>query len=140
MRLTTLDIKRIRRLRYRDGLTARETAAIIGCNVSTVLRYAPGRIGKVPNDKLRAAFERSPMTASDVARSMGWTCRVGGGSTCADSGRVKRALGIYPNVSGSHGGRSYGRMIDAETAGLIAEALGLMAWEVMPDDDEQAAA
>lgn len=141
MRLTTLDIKRIRRLRYRDGLTIPATAAIIGCNISTVWRYAPGVIGKVPNDKLRAAFEASPMTASDVARRMGWTCppRRAGGRPRADSSRVKRSLGINPNVS-PRGTRSYSRTIDAETAGLIAEALGLMAWEVMPDDDEQVAA
>lgn len=139
MRLTTLDIKRIKRLRYRDGLTIEQTAQAIGCGITTIKQYAPGHIGKVPNDKLRAAFEKSGQTAADVARRMGWMCRLGNGGTCADVTRVKRTLGLLPEVNGK-GHRSTRRLIDAETAGLMAEAIGLMAWEVMPDDDERVAA
>jgi transcriptional regulator with XRE-family HTH domain len=132
VRLTPLDVKRIRKLRYRDGLTSPQVAKIIGCDESTVRYYAPGRIGKVPIDKLRAAFEASGLTAAEVARRMGWF-----DGRCADSARVKRALGIYPSIS--NGRRSPRRMIDAETAGLLAEAIGVMAWEVMPDDEQEAA-
>lgn len=134
MRLTPLDIARIRKLRYRDGLMQREVAEIIGCDVKTVWRYAPGHIGKIPNDKVRAAFEASRLTAAQVARRMGWMCAPGK----ADGARVKRALGILPDSYGP-GIRSTRRLIDAETAGLLAEAIGVMAWEVMPDDEQEAA-
>lgn len=145
MILTTLDLKRMRSLRYEDGLSAAATAAIIGCGVSAVYRYAPGRPGKVPNDKLREAFERSGITAAEVARRMGWvhasTWQRADGTKCpdvSDSSRVKRALGIMSDING-RGVRSIRNLIDAETAGLMAEALGLMAWEVLPDDEQMAA-
>lgn len=132
MRLTPLDIKRIRKLRYRDGLTIPATAEIVGCSEATVWHLAPGRPGKVPLDKLRGAFDASGLTATEVARRMGWL-----DGRSPDGARVKRALGIYPSIS--RGRRSPRRLIDAETAGLLAEAIGVMAWEVMPDDEQEAA-
>jgi hypothetical protein len=129
MKLTTLDIERMRKLRYQDGLSSPKTAEIIGCSPSAVRRYAPGRPGKVPNDKLRAAFLASGHSAAEVARRLGWTYartwqRANGTRvpyTGADGARVKHALG-------------------AETADLMAEAIGVMPWEVMPDEDDREAA
>lgn len=147
MILTMLDIKRIRELRYGDGLSCREVAEVVGCSESTVNSHAPGQPGKVPNDRLRAAFDRSGITAAEVARRMGWTHtstwkRANGmkGQTfdVGDSARVKRTLGIMSDISG-RGIRSTRTMIDAETAGMMAEVLGLASWEVMPDDELVAA-
>jgi hypothetical protein len=40
-------------------------------------------------------------------------------------------LGILPTVAG-HGGSQFRRMIDAEVAEILAEAIGVAPWEVMP--------
>lgn len=131
--LTPEQVARIRELRA-DGHTAPQVAAIVGCSRAAVWHHAPGRVGKVPVAPLREAFLRSPHTAADVARALGWWA---GG--WADSSRVKRTLGLLPDISGTTGNVSYRTLADAETVGRIAEALGLMAWEVLPDDEEQAA-
>lgn len=133
MRLTTLDVKRIRKLRYNDGRTQTEVAKIIGCSQFTVHRYAPGYVGKVPNDKVRAAFIASGKSASEVARHLGWYS-----GRSVDSSRVLRTLGLRADTNGQ-GRRSARSLIDAEVAALMAEAIGVMPWEVMPDDDEVAA-
>lgn len=126
--MTTTDVARIRELRYMDGLSGPAVAKIVGCSTSTVRKYAPGQPGKVPNDKLRAAFVASGLSASEVARRVGWWA----GS--ADGARVKRALGLLPTTNG-RGRRQIRRLIDAEMAGMLAEAIGVEPWEVMPDDD-----
>lgn len=141
--LSPQTIASIRELRYTDGLTIMQTAQLVGCGHISVKRYAPGRPGKVPNDKLRATFEQSGVSAHEIALRLGWTCAPGRSPTKrvtpgGDGSRVKRTLGLLPDVNGG-GRRSTRTMIDAETAGLIAEALGLAAWEVMPDEDAQAA-
>lgn len=137
MQLTTLDIKRIRQLRYQDGLSAHATAKHIGCSMHTVWRYAPGRPGKIPNDKLRAAFLESNVTAAELCRQVGWTYQCDGRDK-ANSAALKRTLGILSSRNPS-GGRCYRHMIDAEMASVLAEALGLMAWEIMPDEERIAA-
>ena len=132
------DVARIRELRYGDGLSAARTAEVVGCCEGTVLRYAPGSPGRVPVAPVREAFEASRLTAADVARRLGWWDR---GS--ADSARLKRALGINGNVPADPRYRSrryYSTLIDAETAALIAEAIGVAPWEVLPDEDEEMAA
>lgn len=139
MKLTTRDVARIRELRYRDGLTQVEVARRIGCCYKTVAVYAPGVPWRVDNAKLRAAFERSGRTASEVARHMGWWCANGSGSGWADVSRVRRTLGLLHDVSSRTGRRSTRQLIDAETAALMAEAIGVMPWEVMPGDDTEAA-
>lgn len=127
--LSAETVGRIRELRYEDGLTADRTAAAVGVSVGSVQRYAPGRPGKVDNAKLREAFVVSGRSAQDVARGMDW--RAG---ASADGSRVSRALGLLPDLS-CLGRRSVRRMVDAETAALLAEAVGVQPWEVMPDED-----
>lgn len=122
MNLTTTDIRRIRELRYQDGLSIEATAAIIGCSAGCVWNYAPGRPGKVPVTPLREMFEQSGLTASEVARRMGWDSGHG-----ADCSRVRRALGLMDDIT--RGKPSRRRVTDAETAGLLAEAMGRAAWE-----------
>lgn len=130
--LTPEQVAQIRELRT-DGLTCREVAGIVGCDRVTVQKYAPGRPGKVPVAPLREAFLASGHTAADVARELGWwTHGIGDGS------RVRRTLGLVPTTNGA-GRRSYRTFVDAETVERIADALGLMAWEVMPQDEEDAA-
>jgi hypothetical protein len=111
--LTRSEIARIRELRYGDGLTCAVVASIIGCHWTTVQKYAPGRPGKVPNDKLRAAFLASGVSASEVARRMGWVAaRPAGWMPGADGSRVKRSLGLMPDLNGD-GARSTRSLFDA---------------------------
>ena len=138
MRRPRVDVQHIRELRYQDGLSCPVVAQMVGCSESTVRYYAPGQPGKVPNDLLRAAFETSPMTAAELARAMGWWAPNGPYPEVGDSSRVKRSLGLQVDVNGN-GKRSVRTMIDAEMAGLMAEALGLGAWEIMPDEELMAA-
>ena len=128
-RLTAAEVARIRALRYGDGLTMEVVARSVGRSVDTVKRYAPGRVGKVPNDKLRAAFEASGLPAAEVARRMGWWV-----GHDADGSRVKRTLGLLEDRNGK-GHRARRRLVDAEIVALLAEAVGVASWEVMPDED-----
>jgi predicted transcriptional regulator len=127
----------IRALRA-DGYTANEVAEFLGCSKSTVLCYAPGRLGKVPIAPLREAFLASPATAADIARELGWWDV----KRCADSARVKRTLGLLPDFGKPSNGngrpRSYRTLVDAEIVALIAEAIGVAPWSVMPEDDRPA--
>jgi hypothetical protein len=125
--LAELQVARIKRMRA-DGHTQPATAAAVGCDLSTVKKYAPGRPGKVPNDRLREAFLASGRSAADVARFLGWEGSRGG----ADGSRVRRKLGILPGIS-PRGTRSHWRLIDWEAGSLIAEAIGVMPWEVLDD-------
>lgn len=134
-KLSREDVERIRVLRYRDGLTAQEVGTRYGVTEPTIRYYAPGWPGKVPTDRVRSLFESSPLTAADVARRLGWMLqRRSGhrcGQVCADGSRVLRALGLA--LESSRGRRGYRALIDAETAALIAEALGHAAWEAFED-------
>ena len=129
--------RRIRYLRYVEGLSSVQVAALAGMSPAAVRGVAPGRVGKIDNAKLREAFERSGLSAGDVARSIGWTYeRASGpkaGATCADDTRVRRALGLQDDVA--HGCRGRRVLIDAETAALIAEAIGVAPWSVGCDED-----
>lgn len=68
----------------------------------------------------------------EVARRIGWYVDKSASSQAdyGDMSRVLRTLGIYPDISSRTGARSWRKSIDAETAGLIAEAIGLYPWEV----------
>jgi hypothetical protein len=132
--LTPDEIAWIRELRYMDGFTAQQVAEIVGRCIWTVRKYAPGWPGKVPVAPLREAFLASPMTAPDVAREVGWWLANG----TPDSSRVKRTLGI--NLETSRGRRYRRSLVDAETVQLIAEAIGVAPWSVLPDDDMVAVA
>jgi hypothetical protein len=131
--VTTDEAARIRKLRYEEGLAVDVIAQALGRGSGTVRRHAPGRVGKVPNDKLRAAFEASGLTATEVARRAGWRYRKGA-DLFGDGVRVKRTLGVVDDVNGAKQ-RSVRKWIDAEAAALLAEAIGVAPWEVMPDDD-----
>jgi hypothetical protein len=130
--LTEWQVARIKRMRA-DGLPSPEVAAVVGCSDSTVRKHAPGYPGKVPNDRLREAFLASRRSAADVARALGWESGNG-----ADTGRVRRTLGLLDDISRT-GARHRRRLIDWETGSLIAEAIGVMPWEVLDDDLEDAA-
>lgn len=128
-RLDADEVEAIRRMRS-DGYTISTVAETLGHNERTVWRYAPGRPGKVPVAPLREAFLASPLTATDVARSLGWWENRG----WPDGARVKRALGLLPDISGTTHRRTYRNLTDAETVQLIAEAIGVAPWSVMPDE------
>lgn len=123
--LTAMQVARIRKLRYEDGLTAAAVARLVGCSESAIRRRAPGWPGKVPVAPVREIFLASGLTAAEVARRLDWFDRGLG-----DSNRVKRSLGI--NEDSSRGKRFRRKLIDAETAGLIAEACGHSRWEIEP--------
>lgn len=128
-----IDRALVRRLRYHDGMTGAQVAAILGCSPSTAVQYAPGRPGKIDNASLREAFLRSGMTAADVARSIGWLyAHRSSRPLQADGARVRKVLGLEDTVSRTRGRtyRSRRIMIDAETAGLIADAIGVGPWEI----------
>ena len=124
-------IEEIRELRYLDGLTAKRVAEMLGVGKWTVLHYAPGRPGKVAVAPLREAFLTSAVTAGDVARHMGWFDSKGS----VDTSRVRRTLGLQDDVSGSDGRISRRTLVDAETVMLIAEAIGVSPWSVLPEEE-----
>jgi len=118
--LTPAEVARVRELRYTDGLTMEATAMIVGCHTSTVKRHAPGHPGKIPNDRLREAFLASGRSACEVALAIGWTYLKAGRVT-GDGSRLRRALGVRWSSQ---------RLIDAEAASQIAEAIGVGPWEI----------
>lgn len=126
MAYSKTDIRRIRKLRYKDGLSRQKVAEIIGCSTNTVSKYAPGYPGKIDNNLLREAFISSGYSAYYVARRLGWEY----GNGLADGSRVNQTLGLSPDVSSYNGNKGVRRMIDAETAVSIAEAIGVMPWEI----------
>lgn len=74
---------------------------------------------EIPVAPLREAFERSGLSASEVARRLGWT------RTVPDSGRVLRQLGLYPTHNGhGHGYRTRETMSD-DRAAELARVLGV---------------
>jgi hypothetical protein len=128
-RVTEDERRTIRELRYADGLSVPVVVRITGRCYKTVRKYAPGSPGKVNNARLREAFLASGVQAVDVARQIGWW-NFTEGYWKADGSRIKRTLGINPDISGQ-GKRSYRTLIDAETAALLAEAIpGIEPWEV----------
>lgn len=136
--LTADEIARIRDLRYAHGLTIAETVAYVGRSPLTVQRVAPGRPGKVDNAALREAFLRSGRSAADVARAAGWTFE-SGGRINADTSRVRRALGLIDDVTAG-GRRSRRTLIDAETAEILADAIGVAPWTVIEEPSMDLAA
>lgn len=109
------------------GWTQQRVAAVLGLSKATISNISPGYVGRVPVAPLREAFLCSPVTAADVARDVGWWER-----GKADTSRVKRTLGLLDDSN--HGHRFRRTMVDAETVELLAEAIGVAAWSVMPDD------
>lgn len=125
-RVSESDAVAIRELRYGDGLTIWQVSARTGLGPGLVQHYAPGRPGKIDNAALRNAYLAARVTPTAVARALGWY-----GGTRPDVTRVKRTLGLVDTVGGHHGQyRQRRRMIDAEIAGRIAEAIGRDRWEV----------
>lgn len=118
-----------------DGHTHQTIASVIGRHEATVRKVAgPGRPGKVPVEPLRKAFLKSDRTAYDVAKRMGWVYRDRRrDSEFPDAGRVLITLGLAPGQN-SKGVKSWRTLADAETVGLLAEAVGVASWEVMPEE------
>lgn len=112
----------VRELRA-DGLSQEEIARIAGVTLSSIRRMCPGSVGKVPVAPLREAFEASPYSTTHVARSVGWWRKNG---TVPDTARVRRML--FHQVTA-----------DAEIVGLMAEAIGIAPWAVLPDDGDECA-
>ncbi len=126
MKLTASQIQSIRELRYEDGLTCLAVARLTSFHVTTIQRHAPGRPGKINNAKLREAFLASGLTAGQVARRMGWEHSKSRGP---DTPRIKRTLGLLDEVNGRKF-RSTRTLIDAETATLLADAIGIAPGEI----------
>lgn len=82
-----------------------------------------GGVPKIDNTPLREAFEASSLLAGELAVRLDWLER-----GRPDSSRVKRALGVTQDVT--RGKLTYRRLIDPEVAALMADAMGLMPWEV----------
>jgi predicted transcriptional regulator len=120
-------VARIRRLR-RDGMSQERVAVLVGCGVNAVRKYAPGRPGKIDNAPVRRIFQeeeaRRGLNAHAVAREMEWMA----GTVKFDCSRVLRTLGLREHVNGA-GVSSTRKMIDAETAERLAEAMGRERWE-----------
>lgn len=89
---------------------------------------------RVPVSILRDRYEASPVTASDLARELGWyAC----GSP--DSSRVKRSLGLIMETSGPRYGkrvRKFRKTMDIDTAERIGDALGMAWWEIEQELEE----
>jgi hypothetical protein len=119
--------ERIRDLRYVDGMTCQGVAMLMGIHPTRVRQVAPGRPGKIDNTLLCEAFQRSGRTATSVARELGW-----GPANNPDGGQVNKTLGLTMTGGGGHKMqyRQYRRMIDAGTAGRIADVLGIGRWEI----------
>lgn len=123
-RVTPAERERIVHLRYVEGRSAPEVAALTGRHRDTIRLIAPGRPRNVDNEPLRVAVERSVVSISEIARCLGW---VSGGRS--DTTRVRRALGQKPSRS-SAGRRSLSRTIRVDLAATIAEAIGLDPFEI----------
>jgi hypothetical protein len=92
------------------------------------------RAGRAPVDPgpLRDAFLRSGLTASEVARRLGWMrpAPKGKRSAVPDQGRLRAALGLKPYNPG-HGYPMRMRIgMKHETAEQIARAINVDPWEV----------
>ena len=86
-----------------------------------------------------AAVLPSEEADRDVARAVGWLYERRNRGThyafvSADSARVKRTLGLLPDRKNGHA--TYRQLVDIDTMTLLAEAIGVAPWEVLPDDDE----
>lgn len=94
------------------------------------LRRAPAR-SRVDVAPLRAAFERSGLTPSEVCHRLGWLERDG---ATARTSQLTRALGLARPSSSRKRGREYRngpvRTIDVARAAAIADALHLDPHEV----------
>jgi hypothetical protein len=77
---------------------------------------------RIDNSDLREAFVHCGRSAYAVAIDLGW--HPAPGRSGGDSSRLLRALGLRP-VVGPRGTRHVCRMIDADIAVRIAEAIGL---------------
>lgn len=88
-------------------------------------RWLPGRTYmrrcEVSIAPLREAFERTGLTATEVARSLNWYDHRGR----ADGQRVKRALGILPSAMGRGCGSKCIRSTSYERAVKLADAIGI---------------
>lgn len=122
-RLDASEIRIVKRLRYDLGYTISETAELVGRDRRTIGRIAPGRTGVIDNERLRDAFLASDMTASKLARVLGWGFDRDDSYWAPDSSRVKRVLGI--NDESSRGRRWKREMMSASMAVEMCEALGI---------------
>jgi hypothetical protein len=125
---TAAERAQILELRYMDGLSIPRVAELTGRHPDTIKRHAPGWPGKIDNTRLRDAFLASRLEAVDVARSLDWVAERRG-RLQADGSRLRRTLGLQKTRNGQ-GRVQYRKMIDAETAALIADAIGVAPWSV----------
>jgi hypothetical protein len=73
----------------------------------------------VPNKEIREAFERSHMTAKEVARGCDW---YKGKKRLPDDTRVKRALGLA--TVKNKGGYQFNHHVTEDTALKLVHAMG----------------
>jgi hypothetical protein len=92
-------------------------------------RWLPG-VGsgarEIPIAPLREAFERSGLTAAEVARRLDWYDHHGR----PDGHRVRRALGMRPVGFGKGYGNKCIKTTSYERAVMLAEAIGVLPIDV----------
>lgn len=84
-----------------------------------------GEVSVEPFQRRFEDLERQGVRAADVARKLGWTRPDGH----ADGARVKRRLGLRPQINGK-GKVSQNRQMSYEMASRLADAMGLDPFEV----------
>jgi hypothetical protein len=111
-----------------EGRTFSYIAEALGISryrVSRLVGASPkvGR-GQVPTSALATAFERSGLSASEVAISLGWDRKFNGrDGRYPDSDRVMKVLGLRDY--NSKAGMRRRKYVDESTALKLAEAIGV---------------
>lgn len=99
------------------------TAVLTPMSPTTTTPESPVHGDRIDNAPLRAAFERSGVSAGLVAFRCDWTYRRNGRQV-PDCSRVKRALGLMPMRGGHNRRPVVCRTIGVELAAAIAHAIG----------------
>ncbi len=100
-------------------------------------KESPGRMSdRVPLAPFREAFERSGLTANELAFRMGYMRANSTEPKHADSSRIQRLLNLRPGTASTKNGKyypahfKYNDTLPYELAVRLAEALGVDPWEV----------
>lgn len=83
------------------------------------------RSGHIDVTLLREAYLHSELSASEVAKRIGWLHDDGKGYMKGDTSRVQRTLGLKPYDPGNGSPIKYRTEIRYETAELIARAINV---------------
>lgn len=118
-----------------EGMSVSRVAAVMGIGYARVKEIAPDppRVSPVP---LHEAFKRSGLTASRLARKLGWQYRDNArGTWVPDTTRVNRALGRSVSDRGRGYGSAVRETISYDLAERVAHAMGYVMSEIYDDLD-----